>query len=200
MHTIEPVDSRYYLEYTFLPNYFDSLNGNANILTDTEKWHKLHKKKTKKEIKNFDWNKIMVHIVNEKCGDICYLYTFPEPKEIPNCFFICYYIEKNAKRGKYFTLEKSYEILGQKTPIICGVDRYNHQNYGVTVKPDRDIFYKAVRKLAKGKSPEIPNNGFILNDEMINGVLKLMEKENFIRNDDKNEEEDDNEYEFKDVK
>ena len=35
---------------------------------------------------------------------------------------------------------------------------------------------------------------------MINGVLKLMEKENFIRNDDKNEEEDDNEYEFKDVK
>ena len=49
MHTIEPVDSRYYLEYTFLPNYFDSLNGIANILTDPEKWHKLHKKKNKKK-------------------------------------------------------------------------------------------------------------------------------------------------------
>jgi hypothetical protein len=59
MHTIEPVDSRYYLEYTFLPNYFDSLNGNANILTDQEKWHKLNKKKKKKKIKK----KIKIKII-----------------------------------------------------------------------------------------------------------------------------------------
>ena len=190
--------NRYHFEFMFLIDLLDSSNGNEKILQKPSEFIKVYKKNFNvNKINGYDNYDIKLNIYKEDNGDIAYLYEMPEPKVSPDCHFILYYIKRGNKRGKYFTLEKTFEYFGQKVnPMVCTQKgKLDHQNYGLHIPPDKEKFYEVVKKLVYGEKTYIPFNGVDIN------IMKnIMEKFSFNFNDEKKDDDDDefNEYEFKD--
>lgn len=192
--------SRYHFEFMYLVDLLDSSNGNQNFLKNPSEFLKIYKKNFNlKQIKNYENFDIKVTIYSEDNGDIGYLYEMPEPRTYPDCHFILYYIKRGNKRGKYFTLEKTLEYCGiYVEPMVCTQKgKLDHQNYGIHVPVDKNKFYDVCKKLVYNENPNIPFNG--INPEIQKNIIEKLFKEKFNFPSNKNDDDDEyNEYEFKD--
>ena len=194
--------NRYHFEFMFLIDLLDSSNGNEKILEKPSEFIKVYKKNFNvNKINGYDNYDIKLNIYKEDNGDIAYLYEMPEPKVSPDCHFILYYIKRGNKRGKYFTLEKTFEYFGQYiNPMVCTQKgKLDHQNFGLHVPVDKNKFYDVVKKLVYGEKPNVPFNGV---DPDVNfNIMKNLFKGKFpfnFNNDKKDDDDEFNEYEFKD--
>ena len=81
------------------------------------------------------------------------LITLPKPKYMIECYFIAmilkYDLDNNVVDCYYFTLENSVD----NNPKICAWDQEgSHINYGINIKPQKDIFLKSIYNLINNKS------------------------------------------------
>ena len=140
--------NRYTCEFDFIPNILpDSyVKGEIDdyIMTHPIEWKILLLKKGVN--RDFGMDEISIE-KEEKNDEIIFIYTFPQPKETPDCFYALLIFDKD-KKWKYFTLELDYAsstFFKDGGGIICGQKGFDHLNYGQWCKSDLNEFQKRVK-------------------------------------------------------
>ena len=111
----------------------------------------------------------------EKDGEIRFIYTFPEPKKAPNCYYSILVIDKN-KEWRYFTLEKDNklfpcpDILIDSLALVCGQKGYNHLQYSRWSKNELNDFKRNVQDILDNKPYNQYEEG-----------LKFLDKEKIVK-------------------
>ena len=103
--------NRYTCEFDVLPNILPELYAKGVIdnyeMTHPSEWRNILKEKGIKS--DFGIDEITVE-EEVKDGETRFIYTFPEPLVVPNCYFSILVFDKN-KEWRYFTLEKDTKIF-----------------------------------------------------------------------------------------
>ena len=149
--------NRYTFEFDFLPNVLPSLYKDGKIddyvMTHPSEWEKILLKKGVSS--DFGMDKVSIEKEELSDGSIKFTYTFPKPKNTPECFFAITLFDKK-KESKYYTLELDYAskiIFKEGGGIVCGQKGEVHLNYGVWCTNNLDKFKRAVQDILDGKSP-----------------------------------------------
>ena len=174
--------NRYCFEFDFLPNVLPPLYQkdeiNDYIMTHPSEWKKILLKKG--VCSDFGIDKIMVEKTEKADGEIKFIFTFPEPKVSPECFFAMLIFDEN-KNWHYFTLELDFgssSIFKDGGGIICGQHGLRHLNYSRRCKNDLDEFQKMVEEIRNGK-PNDPKDMF--KDFNFDEAAKLGINEDFFK-------------------
>ena len=148
---------RYTCEFDVLPNILPELYIKGKIdeygMTHPTEWRNFLVQKGIKS--DFGIDEITVEI-EEKDGEIKFIYIFPEPKIAPNCYFSILVIDKN-KEWRYFTLEKNYklfscpDVLIDYLALVCGQKGYEHEFYSRWCKNELDDFKQHVQDIIDNK-------------------------------------------------
>ena len=88
---------------------------------------------------------------------IKFIFTFPKPKVVPECFYALLMLDKN-KSWNYYTLELDFGssiIFKEEGGVICGQRGSSHLNYGRRCKDDVKLFLKTIQDIIDG-IPEEP--------------------------------------------
>ena len=146
--------NRYSCEFDFIPNVLTSLYMKGKIdeyiMTHPMEWKKiLHKSGFRYDygIKNIKVEKGETNSKKEK-----FLFTFPKPSVVPECFYAILFIDHNEY--EYYTLELdfgSFTLYKDGGGIICGQSGTSHLNYGRRCKDDLEEFEKNVQDIIDGK-------------------------------------------------
>ena len=149
---------RYTCEFDFIANILPELYTKGEIdkyiMTHPIEWKILLLKK--RVLSDFGIDEISVK-TEEKDGEIRFIYTFPEPKVAPNCYYSILVVDKK-KEWRYFTLEKDYniipfaDILIDSLALVCGQKGYNHIFYQRWCNNyDLDDFKRHVQEILDNK-------------------------------------------------
>ena len=148
---------RYTCEFDVLPNILPELYIKGEIddytMTHPAEWRNILVKKGIRS--DFGIEEISVEI-EEKDGEIRFIYTFPEPKKAPNCYYSILVIDKN-KEWRYFTLEKDNklfpcpDILIDSLALVCGQKGYNHLQYSRWCRNELIDFKRKVHDILHNK-------------------------------------------------
>jgi len=149
---------RYASEFDFIPNVLTSLwkNGDIDnyIMTHPIEWKKILKKRNI----NSDFGIEKISVVEEEINDdkIKFIFTFPEPKISPECYYAILFID-NEGNSKYFTLELDMMSILQNVGggMICGENGDKHINYGRRCRNNLKDFEKKVQDILDGKNEQI---------------------------------------------
>ena len=154
--------NRYTCEFDFIPNILPDcyIKGEIDdyIMTHPIEWKIILLKKGV----NSDFGMDEISVEKEEANDeITFIYTFPKPKETPNCFYALLIFDKN-KKWNYYTLELDYgssTIFKDGGGIICGQKGCSHLNYARRCVEDLNEFQKKVDEIRKGE-PIFPEELF----------------------------------------
>ena len=146
--------NRYVCEFDFIPNVLPDLYVKEEIddyiLTHPIEWKVVLLKKGVNS--DFGMDEISVEKV-EKDDETTFIFTFPKPKETPNCFYALLIFDKD-KKWTYFTLELDYgssTVFKEGGGIICGQKGVDHINYSRRCREDLDEFQKKVKEIREKK-------------------------------------------------
>jgi hypothetical protein len=155
--------NRYCFEFDFLPNVLPSLYQKDEIddyiMTHPSEWKKILVKKGVRSDWGFD--KIKVEKFELDKDRIKFIFTFPEPKVSPECFFAMLIFDED-KNSNYFTLELDFgssSIFKEGGGIVCGQKGMKHLNYSRRCRNDLNEFEKTVQDIINGK-PNDPRDMF----------------------------------------
>ena len=153
--------NRYDFEFDFLPNVLPRLYKKDEIddyiMTNPLEWKKILIRNGVRS--DFGIEKIRVEKEELEDGIIKYIFIFPKPKIVPNCFYSLLLFDKN-KNWKYYTLELDFGssiIFKDGGGVICGQRGSMHLNYGRRCKEDVKEFLQTVQDIIDGK-PEDPKD------------------------------------------
>ena len=153
---------RYTFEFNFLacvlPELYKEDKIDDYVMIHPSEWKKILIKKGVRS--DFGIDKVSVEKLALPDDRIKFIFTLPNPKATPDCFFTMIIFEKN-KNFKYYTLELdigSSTVFKDGGGIICGQEGGYHLNYGRRCRNDLELFQKSVQDIIDGK-PEI-NDGF----------------------------------------
>ena len=169
--------NRYTCEFDVLPNILPDLYFKGDIddygMTHPSEW--INILTTKGVNSDFGIDKISVE-KEEKDGEIRFIYTFPEPKIAPHCYYSILVIDKN-KEWRYFTLEKDIklfpipDILIDTLALVCGQKGYNHECYSRWCTFELDDFKRHVQDIIDNKPYDKLEEGMKFIDK--NKVIKM---------------------------
>ena len=152
---------RYTCEFNFipsvLPEYYIKGEIDDYIMTHPIEWKLILLKKGVNS--DFGMDEISVEKV-QKDDETTFVFTFPKPKETPNCFYAMLIFDKD-KKWSYYTLELDYgssTVFKDGGGIICGQRGYDHLNYGRRCKEDLDEFQKKVKDIRENKPFDLVEN------------------------------------------
>ena len=148
---------RYTCEFDVIPNILPELYIKGEIedfeMTHPTEWRNILIKKGIRS--DFGIDEISVEI-EEKNGEIRFIFIFPEPKVAPNCYYSILVIDKN-KEWRYFTLEKDNklfpcpDILIDSLALVCGQKGYNHLQYTRWCRNELADFKRHVQEILDNK-------------------------------------------------
>ena len=145
---------RYSCEFDFIPNTLSSLYMKREIddyvMTHPQEWKKILSKSGFRY--DFGVKNIIVEKGKTNSKKAKFLFTFPKPKAVPDCFFAILFIDH--KGYKYYTLELdlgSSTIFKDGGGIICGQCGSSHINYGRRCKDNLEEFDKCIQDMIDGK-------------------------------------------------
>ena len=148
---------RYTCEFDFIPNILCQLyiKGEIDlyIMTHPIEWRLVLLKKGVKS--DFGKNNILI-TQEEKDDETRFIYTFPEPKKAPDCYYAILIIDKN-KKWRYFTLEKDSkifplpDILIDSLCLVCEQKSNEHVCHSRWCKNELDEFKRHVQELLDNK-------------------------------------------------
>ena len=157
--------NRYDFEFDFLPNVLPALYQKDQIddyvMTHPFEWKKILIKMGVRS--DFGIEKIMVEKEVSEDKNIKFIFTFPKPKVVPECFYALLIFDTN-KDWNYYTLELDFGssiVFKEGGGVICGQRGSSHLNYGRRCKDDVKEFVGRVQDIIDGK-PEEP--GALLKD------------------------------------
>ena len=169
--------NRYTCEFDVLPNILPELYVKGDIddygMTHPSEWRKILV--TKGVSSDFGFDEITVD-KEEKDGEIRFIYTFPEPKIAPDCYYSILVIDKN-KEWRYFTLEKDFklfpcpDILTDTLALVCGQKGYEHECYSRWCTFELDDFKRHVQDIIDKKPYDKFEEGMKFIDK--NKVIKI---------------------------
>ena len=120
---------------------------------------------------DFGMDEISVEKVESE-NETTFIFTFPRPKETPNCFYALLIFDKE-KKWSYFTLELDYgssTIFKEGGGIICGQKGVDHINYSRRCKEDLNEFKKKVKEIREKKPMK-------LDEDFLNIDVKRLKEE-----------------------
>ena len=98
----------YFLEYTFIPSFIRSYERGGHtdaMFLNIGNWEKIFKT-TFKDQHKVEWKKL--HVVNSTMNGKEYIvYTFPEPRQIPEAKYGVVVLNPIEHKASYYTMEKS---------------------------------------------------------------------------------------------
>lgn len=99
----------YFLEYTFIPTFIGPYERGGHtdaMFLNIGNWEKIFKTTFKDEHK-VEWKKL--HVAKSSMNGKEYIvYTFPEPKKIPEAKYGIVVLEPNEHKASYYTMESSF--------------------------------------------------------------------------------------------
>ena len=151
--------NRYDFEFDFLPNTLPALYRKDQIddyvMTHPYEWKKILLKMGVRS--DFGIENILVEKEVLEDESIKFIFTFPKPKFVPECFYALLMFDKN-KSWNYYTLELDFGssiIFKEGGGVICGQRGSSHLNYGRRCKDDVKLFLKTIQDIIDG-IPEEP--------------------------------------------
>ena len=98
----------YFLEYSFIPTFIGPYERGGHsdaMFLNISNWEKIFKT-TFKDQHKVEWNKLQV--VNSTMNGKEYIvYTFPEPKQMPEAKYGVVVLDPSEHKASYYTMEKS---------------------------------------------------------------------------------------------
>lgn len=119
-----------FLEYKFVLTFigpFERGGHDESMFVNIGNWEKIFKTVLKDQYK-VEWNKFHV-AKSEMNGKLYIVYTFPEPKEIPEAKYGVVVLDKVNLKASYYTMEYSLGgdwVFGVNTPEM----HFNHGSLG----------------------------------------------------------------------
>ena len=150
--------NRYDCEFDFIPNVLTSLYIKGKIddyvMTHPLEWKKVLAKRGFRF--DFGIRNIIVEKVETNSKKKKFIFTFPKPNVVPECFYAILMID-NCEY-KYYTLELDFgssTIFKDGGGAVCGQRGSSHLNYGRRCKNDLNEFQKCVQDMIDGKPYDI---------------------------------------------
>lgn len=125
----------YYLQFEFIPSLVETYNhgGHPEKMFLNIRDRMAVRQLVMGNMFRVEWEHLLIN-QQENDGLLYVIYTFPEPREVPEAKYGAVVIDPKKEHASYFTMEKSFDGYW----MMCGVVDGTHLNFG-SIDDDMDV-------------------------------------------------------------